>query len=77
MGGPLALAIIKNSSPLKPLGQMEPNYTGSIYRRSFTKFPHYVLDRLQIWLPLAILVSDWLIKKIVFSLKLLGQIEPN
>ena len=33
--------------------------------------------RRQIWLPRAILVSDWLMLKKSSSLKLLGQMEPN
>jgi hypothetical protein len=33
--------------------------------------------RQQIWLPRAILVSDWLMLKKSSSLKLLGQMEPN
>ena len=55
--------LILQKSSLKPHGQMEPNMTGSIYGRSFTKFPLFVLIRQQIWPPLAILVSDWLIFK--------------
>ena len=51
----------KNRSPLKPHGQMDPNFTGSICGRSFTKFPHFVPIGLQILPPRAILVSDWLI----------------
>jgi hypothetical protein len=42
------------------LGQMEPNLAGSIYVRSSLKFLHFVLFGQQIWLPRAILVSDWL-----------------
>ena len=36
-------------SPQNPLGQMETNFTGSIYERSFIKFPHFVLIWLHIW----------------------------
>ena len=68
--------ILQKSSPLKPLGQMEPNYTGNIYWRSFAKFPHFVLIRLQIWSPQAILISDWL-KSQKSSLKPLSQMKPN
>ena len=71
------LLIFQKSSPLKPHGQMDPNYTGSIYGRSFTKFPHFVLIGQQIWLPRVILVSDWLIFQKSSPLKLLGQMEPN
>ena len=67
----------QKSSPLKPLGKMEPNFTGSICRRSFTMFPHFVPIGLQIWPPRAILVSDWLIFQKSSSLKPLGQTEPN
>ena len=69
--------IFQKSSPLKPHGQMEPNFTGSIYGRSFTKFPHFVPIGLQIWPPRAILVSDWLIFKKSSPLKPHGQMELN
>jgi hypothetical protein len=36
-----------------------------------------VLFGQQIWLPRAILVSDWLLLKKSSPLKLLGQMEPN
>ena len=32
----------QKSSPLKLLGQMELNFAGSIYGRSFIKFVHFV-----------------------------------
>ena len=41
--------------------KMEPSITGSIYARSFIKFPHLVPIGQQTWPPRAILVSDWLI----------------
>ena len=69
--------IFQKSSPLKPHGQMEPNFTGSICGRSFTKFPHFVPIGLQIWLPWAILVSDWLIFQKSSPLKPHGQMQPN
>ena len=69
--------MLKQSSPLKLLGQMEPNLAGSIYVRSSIKFLHFVLFGQQIWLPRAILVSDWLLLKKSSPLKLLGQMEPN
>ena len=50
---------LQKSSPLKPLGQMEPNLTGSIYGRSFMKFVHFVPIGQQTWPQLAILNSDW------------------
>jgi hypothetical protein len=52
--------MLKKSSPLKLLGQMEPNLAGSIYVRSSIKFLRFVPFGQQIWLPRAILVSDWL-----------------
>jgi uncharacterized membrane protein YqhA len=59
------------------LSQMEPNLAGSIYVRSSIKFLRFVLFGQQIWLPRAILVSDWLLLKKSSPLKLLGQMEPN
>ena len=67
--------LLKKSSPLKLLGQMEPNLAGSIYVRSSIKFLRFIPFCQQIWLPRAILVSDWLLLK-KSSLKLLGQMEP-
>jgi hypothetical protein len=46
---------------------MEPNLAGSIYVRSSIKFLRFVPFGQQIWLPRAILVSDWFI----------GRMEPN
>jgi hypothetical protein len=43
------------------------NLVGSIYGRSSIKIAHFVPIRLQIWLTQAILVSDWLISKKIFS----------
>jgi hypothetical protein len=34
--------MLKKSSPLKLLGQMEPNFAGSIYVRSSIKFLRFV-----------------------------------
>ena len=64
------------TSPLKLLGQMKPNLAGSIYVRTSMKFLRFVPFGQQIWLPRAILVSDWLLLK-KSSLKLLGQIKPS
>jgi hypothetical protein len=61
------LADFKKSSPLKPLGQMNQNLVGSIYGRSSIKIAHFVPIGLQTWPPQAILVSDWLISKKIFS----------
>jgi hypothetical protein len=46
---------------------MEPNLAESIYIRSSIKFLHFVPFRKQIWPPRAILVSDWLMLKKIFS----------
>jgi hypothetical protein len=59
---------------LKLLGQMEPNLAGSIYVRSSIKLLHFVLLGQQIWLPRAILVSDWLMLSKSSPLKLLEKI---
>ena len=69
--------LLKKSSPLKLLGQMEPNLAGNFYVRSSIKFLHFVPFRQQIWPPRAILVSDWLLLKKSSPLKLLGQMKPN
>ena len=69
--------LLKKSSPLKLLGKMEPNLAGSIYVRSSINFLRFVLFGQQIWLPRAILVSDWLLLKKSSPLKLLGKMEPN
>jgi hypothetical protein len=64
-------------SPLKQLGQMEPNLAVSVYLRSSIKFLHFVPFHQQIWPPRAILVSDWLMLNKSSPLKLLGQIKLN
>ena len=46
---------------------MEPNLAVSIYVRSSIKFLHFVPFHQQIWPPRAILVSDWLLFKKIFS----------
>jgi hypothetical protein len=69
--------LLKKSSPLKRLGQMEPNLAGSIYVRSSINFLRFIPFGQQIWLPRAILVSDWLMLNKSSPLKLLGQIKPN
>ena len=46
---------------------MEPNLAVSIYVRSSIKFLHFVPFHQQIWPPRAILVSDWLLFKNIFS----------
>jgi hypothetical protein len=69
--------LLNKSSPLKLLGQMEPNLAGSIYVRSSIKFLRFIPFGQQIWLPRTILVSDWLMLNKSSPLKLLGQMEPN
>ena len=46
---------------------MEPILAVSIYVRSSIKFLHFVPFHQQIWPPRAILVSDWLLFKKIFS----------
>jgi hypothetical protein len=50
---------------------------GSIYARSSIKILRFIPFGQQIWLPRAILVSDWLLLNKSSPLKLLGQIKPN
>jgi hypothetical protein len=69
--------MLNKSSLLKLLSQMEPNLAGSIYVRSSIKLLQLVPLGQQTWPPRAILVSDWLMLKNSFPLKLLGQMEPN
>jgi hypothetical protein len=69
--------LLNKSSPLKLLGQMEPNLAGNIYVRSSIKFLRFIPFGQQIWLPRAILVSDWLMLNKSSLLKLLGQMESN
>jgi hypothetical protein len=45
--------MLKKSSPLKLLGQMEPNLAGSIYVRSSIKLLHLIPFGQQTWPPLA------------------------
>jgi hypothetical protein len=46
---------------------MNQNLVGSIHERSTIKIAHLVPISLQTWPPQAILVSDWLISKKIFS----------
>ena len=69
--------LLKKSSPLKLLGQMEPNLARSIYVRSSINFLRFIPFGQQIWLPRAILVSDWLMLNKSSPPKLFGQIKPN
>ena len=54
-------------SPLKPLGQMNQFMVGSIFGMSSIKIAHLVPILSQTWPPQAILVSNWLISKKIFS----------
>ena len=65
------------SSPLRPMGQMNQNLVGSIYGRTFIKSTHFVPIHLQTWPPYAILVSDCSISKNLLLLKPLGLIKRN
>ena len=49
------------------LSQMNWNLIGNIYGRSSIKIAHFVPIHLQTWPPQAILVSDWLNSKKIFS----------
>ena len=69
--------MLKKSSPLKLLGQMEPNLAGSIYVRSSIKLLHLVPFGQQTWPPILIFFSDWLMLKKSSPLKQLDQMEPN
>jgi hypothetical protein len=55
--------MLKKSSPLKLLGQIKPNFAGSIYVRSSIKPFHLVPFGQQTWPPRTILFSDWLLLK--------------
>ena len=56
---------------------MEPNLAVSIYVRSSIKFLHFVPFHQQIWLPRAILVSDCLLFKKIFSSETAWQNGPK
>jgi hypothetical protein len=66
--------LLKKSSPLKLLGQMEPNLTGSIYVRSSIKFLRFIPFGQQIWLLRAILNQK---QKLLLAAIFLGQTERN
>jgi hypothetical protein len=71
------LADFFKSSPLKLLGQMNQTVVGSIYGRSSIKTANFVSIYLQTWPPQAILVSDWLISKKIFSSETDGPNESK
>ena len=60
-------SISKKSSSLKPFGQIKQHFTGNIYGRSSIRFFHLILIGQKTWYPWAILVSDWLKLKKIFS----------
>jgi hypothetical protein len=68
---------LTKSSPLKLLGEMEPNLAGSIYVRSSIKLLHLVPFDQQTWPPRLVLFSDWLMFKKSSPLKQLRQMEPH
>ena len=70
-------SIPKESSTLKPLGQMNRNVVGSIYGRPSIKIAHFVSICYQTWPTQAILVADWSIPKKHSPLKPLGQMNRN
>jgi hypothetical protein len=71
------LVDLKKSSPLKPLDQMNRNLVGSIYGKCSINIAHFVSIRLQTWPPQAIIVSDWLISKKIFSSETAWPKESN
>jgi hypothetical protein len=62
---------------LELLSQMNWNFVGSIYGRSSIIIAHFVPIRNQTWSPQAILVSDWLISKKIFSSESAWPNEPK
>jgi hypothetical protein len=56
-------SISKQSSPLKPLGQVNRNFVGNIYGMSSKRIADFFVIRYQKWPPQAILVSDRSISK--------------
>jgi hypothetical protein len=82
----IVLTVANQKKELKLLGQMEPNLAGSIYVRSSIKFLRLISFGQQIWLPRAILVSDWLmlskssllklLKELLLVAMFVGQMEP-
>jgi hypothetical protein len=68
--------ISKKSSPLKLLSQMKSNLVGSIHGRFSIQIANFFPIRYQTWPPQTILVSDWLIFKILL-LKLIGQMNRH
>jgi hypothetical protein len=71
------LADLKKSSPLKQLGQMNRNLVGSIYGKCSINIAHFVSIHLLTWPPQAIIVSDWLISKKIFSSETARPNEPK
>jgi hypothetical protein len=53
----------KQSSPLKPLGQMNQDIVGSIYGRFSIQIAHFVPIHEQTLPQQAIIVADWSISK--------------
>ena len=65
--------MLKKSSPLKLLGQMEPNLAGSIYVRSSIKLLHLVPFGQQAW-PLLLKIEHMAILVITQKLLIISEI---
>jgi hypothetical protein len=71
------LVVLKKTSHLSLISQMNQNLVGSIYGRFSIKIATFVPIHWQTWPPQSILVSDWLISKKSSPLKLLGQMNEK
>jgi hypothetical protein len=69
--------MLSKSSPLKLLGQMEPNLAESIYVRYSIKLLHVVPFGQQTWPPRAILFSDNQKEELLLVAIFVGQTERN
>ena len=69
--------ITKKSSPLKPLGQLRPNFGGMVLWQSTSKFVSGSPDLQPTWLLLLKIKKGGMKLKKYSSLKLLGQLELN
>jgi hypothetical protein len=75
--------MLNKSSPLKLLGQMEPNLAGSIYVRYSIKLLHMVPFGQQTWPPRAIVSEDIFLivanqkKELLLAAMFIGRMEPN
>jgi hypothetical protein len=69
--------ITKKSSPLKPLGQLRPNFGGMVLWQSTSKIVSDSPDLQPTWLLLPKIKKGGIKFKKSSSLKLLGQLELN